>query len=91
MISLSIHDASLLQKAVELGNADFADEIADGLITLFSNAGCRETPNAKNLERLIIQSARYTFLVKPAAALMNLNNGFPRNIPHFGETFPLKS
>lgn len=63
---------------MEFGDADYPDEISDGLMILFSNAGCREIPNCSNLERLIIQSARYTFLVKPAGALIIMNNGIPK-------------
>lgn len=76
--SLNIHEASLLNDALQLGNATYSDEISDGLTSIFSLAGCRETANARNIERLIIQSARYRFIIKPAAALMALHKGIPK-------------
>ena len=76
--SLCTHDASVMQEAFKLGDSVYPQDIQDGLITIFSSKGCREIPSAKNLKRLIIQSARYTFLVKPAAALNMLNDGIPQ-------------
>lgn len=54
-------------------NGVYPQDIKDALLTILSNADCREIPNADNLDRSITQAARFIFLVKPSAALTLMN------------------
>ncbi len=78
LCSLCVYDASILQRGLAIDN-ELPFDLQQKLLTILSSHGCREIPKTENLKRLVVQAARYTFLIRPAAALSMLNRGIPHN------------
>ena len=55
----------------------FEEKARADLISLFSRFGCCEIPTPMNLRKIIIESAKYEFLHKPAAASVMIHFGIP--------------
>lgn len=71
----STHEASILRNALSL--KEYSPSIQMELVDILSGYGCRRTTQPSNLRNSIAEAARYTFLVKPAAALSMMNAGIP--------------
>ena len=61
-----------------MGNCKYPSDLQHSLLSILASQGCREIPKAGSLKRLLVQAARHTFLIKPAAALYMLNSGIPQ-------------
>ena len=66
----------------------FPDDVKSALTHIFTFYSCRELPSPKNLEKLILQMARYEFIVKPAAVLQCLSSGIPESHKSFWKKMP---
>ena len=88
--SLSAHDASIVEGALQMGNVDYSSSLQDELVSILASQGCRQIPNALNLRSLMVQAARYTLLIQPAAALSMLHSGVPKQHASFWATMSLK-
>ncbi len=86
--SLCDYDMKVVQKALDL--TDYSSDISSDLISLLSAHGCREIANPSNVRRLLCQVARYTFLIKPAAALSIMRQGIPEQHVPFWNAVPLE-
>lgn len=75
--SLSIHEASIVKKALNVRGLAFANDVKTELVSILSCHGCRAVPQPSTLMHLLVQAARYTFLIQPAAALHLMNEGIP--------------
>ncbi len=75
--SLSIHEASIVQKALITRGLAFTNDVKTELVSILSCHGCRAVPQPSTLIQLLVQAARYTFFVRPAAALHLMNEGIP--------------
>ena len=63
---LSTHEASILCNALSL--KEYLPSIQLEVVDVLSDCECRGTPQPSNLNKSIAEAARYTFLMKPAAA-----------------------
>ena len=71
---LSTHEADILRAAIRYKGKKFPDDM---LSEILGSYGCRSSPNCQNIKVLMVQAAKYMFLVKPAAAINQLNMGVP--------------
>ena len=55
----------------------FPDDMLSELLLILGSYGCRSSPNPQNNKVLMVQAAKYMFLVRPAAAVSQLNMGIP--------------
>ena len=78
---LSTHEASILRNALSL--KEYSPRIQLEVVDVLSGYGCRGAPQPSNLRKSIAEAARYTFLVKPAAALSMMNAGIPQTHKSF--------
>ena len=53
------------------------------LVSIFSCYDCKEAPRPANLSQLLIQASRYSFSVKPAAAISMMNTDVPKKHQSF--------
>lgn len=72
---LSTHETSTLQRA--LNTQHFTPELQCELVSILGVHGCRSIPRPSNLKKLMVEAARYTFFMKPAASLQAINAGIP--------------
>lgn len=86
--SLSPYDASVLRDAlreIRCGSARFSDSIECSLISTLSRFGLRKCPNPENIKSCLSQTARFEFLLKPAAVISATFSGVPRCHKSFWE------
>ena len=74
---LSTHEANVLRVAIRYKGNTFPDDMLTELLQIFGSYGCRSSPNCQNIKVLMVQAAKYMFLVRPAAAIHQLNLGVP--------------
>lgn len=89
--SLCCHDQAVLQQALKQKNGEYPSDTQEDLVSMLSSQGCREIPKPGSLNRLLGQAARYTFLVRPAAALNVLSAGVPQQHRSFWSGMSLDS
>ena len=77
--SLSTYETSVLQNATSCAVTKFSAETESELTSILANHGVRGIPKPNNLSQLLSQSSRYTFLIKPAAALHMITSGIPES------------
>ena len=77
--SLSTHEASIIMNALSVRGLTFKNTMKTELVTILGCHGCRGIPQPSTLMQHLIQAARYTFLIQPAAALHIMNGGIPSN------------
>ena len=73
--SLSTYEASVLREAFHRDS--ISSELKTKLVTVLGRFGCREVPTHDSLRQMVINVARYQFLVKPLAAVAQMNCGIP--------------
>ena len=74
---LSTHEANILRAAIRHNGVKFPDDTLSELLQILGSYGCRSSPNPQNIRVLMVQAAKYMFLVRPAAAVNQLNTGIP--------------
>ena len=74
---LSTHEANTLRGAVRYNSMKYPDDVLSELLLILGSYGCRSSPNPQNIKVLMVQAAKYMFLVRPAAAVSQLNMGIP--------------
>ena len=75
MDRISVHELSIMKDAMSEAKCQlpsFSTVVSDGVLALFSRFNCRQIPTPA------INSAKYEFLSKPAAAVMVLHKGIPK-------------
>ena len=77
--SLSAHEAAMLQNAASCVDNRYVPDIESELTSIFANHGVRGIVKPQNLRRLLLQASKYTFLIKPAAALHMIASGIPKS------------
>ena len=86
--SLCDYDLNVVQRALTM--TDYPPDLADDLIRFFSSHGCKQIPHPGNIKQLLCQTAQYTLLVKPAAALNMLHQGVPEEHVPFWRAISVK-
>ena len=76
--SVSAHEASILRDAANFSGSKYSPSVQAELACILGCHGCREAPQPTNLRQLLVQASRYTFFLKPAAALNMMNAGIPK-------------
>lgn len=80
MDSISVHELSIVKDAmleVKQQLPSFSSGVSDGVLSLFSRFNYRQIATPATFEKMVINSAKYEFLSKPAAAIMMLHRGIP--------------
>ena len=86
--SLCNYENQIVMKA--LSSSQYSNDLRSDLIDIFSAHGCRDIPNPGNIMQLLTKAAMYTFLTKPAAALLMLRHGVPVEHHSFWNSMPLE-
>lgn len=66
-----------IQEAFACKSGSFPQTVVNKLISLLSRFDCLETPKPANLLRLCEESARYLFITKPYAVIVEMAMGIP--------------
>ena len=74
---LSITERLTLRKAMDSTDNNFQPELLNQLVCILSRFGCRQLPTPLCLLKMIVQAAKYEFVIKPAAVLSLLHSGVP--------------
>ena len=74
---LSSHEADVLRAAISYNGIKFPDDTLSELLQILGSYGCRSSPKPQNIKVLMVQAAKYMFIVRPAAAVNQLNMGIP--------------
>ena len=74
--SLNTYEQGVLRAGLESKNA-FAPEIYAKLISIISRFEGRQLPTPSNFREIVVQLARYQFLVKPMPATLAIYTGLP--------------
>ena len=77
--SLSAHESAMLQNAASCVDNRYVPDVESELTSIFANHGVRGIVKPQNLRRLLLQASKYTFLIKPAAALHMIASGIPKS------------
>lgn len=85
MDSLSTHDAAVLKTAFEEHSSEFTPQTRAGLISIFSRSGFREIPTPQALKSSVLRIAACEFVLKPSAAILEMNSGIPSQHRPFWE------
>ncbi len=72
---LSAHESHVLRKALQFSSQKYEPGMQTELASILGCYGCRVLPQPSNLKQLIVQASRYTFSIKPAAAIQLMNAG----------------
>ena len=90
---LSEHDGTFLRNTIlkqGTGTPDFPHEQKLQLISLLSKLGCSDIPSPSNIQGIIINVAKFQFLVKPLGLLYAMQSGVPRIYNSFWEEFTIE-
>ena len=90
---LSEHDGTFLRNTIlkqGTGTPDFPHEQKLHLISLLSKLGCSDIPSPSNIQGIIINVAKFQFLVKPLGLLYAMQSGVPRIYNSFWEEFTIE-
>ena len=79
LCSLSTYETSVFHNALSCSGAKFSAETERELTSILANHGVRGIPKPSNLNQLLLQVSRYTFLIQPAAALHMIMSGVPES------------
>ena len=71
---VSMYNATILKEAFS-EKQHFSPILLSALTSLLSQYNCRQIPNPSNLKSLLVEIARYEFLIKPLGALHALHSG----------------
>ena len=74
--SLNSYEQSIVKVGLESKKV-FPPGIHTKLVAIISRFGGRELPNPSNLKEILVQLAKYQFLIKPLPATMAINSGIP--------------
>ena len=74
---LSAHEAETVRDAMKCTGLEFEEDLKVRLTAILAWHGCRAVPQPSNIKQLLVQAAKYTFLVKPAAPLFHIHEGIP--------------
>ena len=74
--SLNTYEQSELKAGLESKNA-FTPEIHTKLVSIISRFEGRQLPTPSSLREIIVQLARYQFLIKPMPATLAIHSGLP--------------
>lgn len=74
---ISTCERATIKAALACVNQTFPVQLQEELIMILATFGCRQLPTPSSLPKLIIQVARYEFLIKPAASIAIINAGIP--------------
>ena len=74
---LSITERQTVTKAMNSTDNNFQRELLNQLVCILSRFECRQLPAPLSLLKMIVQAAKYEFLIKPAAVLSLLHSGVP--------------
>lgn len=90
---LSTYENAAVSKALSLTKTapslPFPSELSSTLVDILSRMGCHGLPNPNTLRQLILETARYEFLIKPLGALCSLQSGVPDIHRGFWDTFSI--
>lgn len=75
--SLSIYEAGVINQALRRLDQPFEEQLLDKIMEILPRFGCRQVPNHRNFKEMLMQVARYEFLVKPMAAISLIHDGIP--------------
>jgi len=77
--TVSTVEADLLRDTLELCKTTdaFSPKQNERLTNILSRFGCRQQPTPTSLKYIIIQCAKYEFLVKPSAVVTAISQGIP--------------
>lgn len=81
MDSISAHELSVMKDAMSVVQQQvhsFPPKVRDGIVALFSRFNSRQLPTPATFKQMVINVARYEFISKPAAAVMLLHKGIPK-------------
>ena len=75
-----MHEAGIVKDALAVKGevTTFSPHLQQSLLSMFARYGCCNVPTPKNLMKLILDSARYEFVIKPCAAVNALRSGVPK-------------
>ena len=79
--SLSTHDSNVVKNALneaEQEQPSFSSQVMSGLVSLLSHYNSRQVPTPKTIRQQITNVARFTFIIKPTAALAMIHSGIPQ-------------
>jgi len=66
-----------MTKAMDSTDNNFQRELLNQLVCILSQFEWRQLPTPLSLLKMIVQAAKYEFLIKPAAILSLLHSGVP--------------
>lgn len=89
--SLCDYDLKIMQRALAFESDKYPSDLFSDVVTILSASGCRETPTPQSLKRLLTQCAKYSFEIKPAAALNCMRQGIPTQHVPFWESMSIDS
>ena len=73
--NLSTHQATNLKEAIKFRGRAFPPTILTDLLEILSSFGCREVPQPTNLKRIVLDVAKFEFLLKPATTISIMHSG----------------
>ena len=83
----SYESSSISQALSEVGKSkELSPSMQAQLISILSRLGCVEVPTKKNLQKVILSTARHLFLGKTLGMLYTLHSGVPKPFRSFFET-----
>lgn len=77
--NLSPHERECMRSAVKISNDGgvFSSAQQQQLAEIFGHYGGRSLPSANTLKPIILQAAKYEFVIKPCAAVTTIHSGVP--------------
>lgn len=73
--NLSAHESGLLKQAFNCSAQKFSLQFSTELLDILSVFGCREMPCPVTLKRIVLDVAKFEFLLKPATAVAMMHSG----------------
>ena len=81
MSCLSVHEASIMREGITLSEnkaSSFELCLERELASILGLYGCCAVPKPASLEQPVLNAARYTFMVRPAAPIAKMHSGIPK-------------
>ena len=84
--SLSHIETKLVKDCLLVKDDQFIPKVRDKLMNLFSKFGLRQTPTPSKFKEVLVQAAKYEFLIKPMPAISLMHSGIPQRDQDFWAT-----
>lgn len=75
---ISTWERSTFKKALTCSSTSFSPDLLEELTATLGGFACRQLPTPSSLPNIIMQVARYQFMIKPAATIGMIHSGIPK-------------